>query len=170
MLTEKRIVILFGLLNEELKKENEIGEVGIVGGAVMCLVYKARPSTQDIDALFEPTKKIRSIVKKIGKRENLPEDWLNDGVKTFITDNFKRQTVIELSNLRVWAPEPRYMLAMKCISARWDSHDKDDVKFLLKFLKMKDSEKVLDLIESFYPKNRIPVKTKIFLEELLEKK
>jgi hypothetical protein len=170
VLTEKRIVILFGLLNEELKKENEIGEVGIVGGAVMCLVYKARPSTQDIDALFEPTKKIRSIVKKIGKRENLPEDWLNDGVKTFITDNFKRQTVIELSNLRVWAPEPRYMLAMKCISARWDSHDKDDVKLLLKFLKMKDSEKVLDLIESYYPKNRIPVKTKFFLEELLEKK
>ena len=66
---------------EELKNENEIGEVGIVGGAVMCLAYKARPSTQDIDALFEPTKKIRSIVRKIGQRENLPKIGLTMGSK-----------------------------------------------------------------------------------------
>jgi len=167
MLTEKKILALFESLNDELKTENEIGEIGIVGGAVMCLVYKARPSTRDVDAIFEPTKKIRAIAKKIAQRENLPEDWLNDGAKTFLTSNFKRQSVLELANLRVWAPEPRYMLAMKCISARWDSYDKDDVKFLLKFLKIKDPKKVFEIIEGFYPKNRIPIKTKFFLEEIL---
>ncbi len=168
MLTEKKIIELFEQLNTELATASEIGEVGIVGGAVMCLVYKARPSTRDVDAIFEPTKTIRALVKKIAQKEKLPEDWLNDGAKAFLTDNFKRQSVIELSHLRVWAPEPRYMLAMKCLSARWDSHDKDDVIFLLKFLKIKEPKIVFKIIEGFYPKNQIPIKTKFFIEELLD--
>ncbi len=74
---------------------------------------------------------------------------------------------LALSNLRVWAPEPRYMLAMKCISARWDSSDRDDVQFLLKLLGLKNPQEVFAIIESYYPNNRIPPKTQFLLEELL---
>lgn len=81
---------------------------------------------------------------------------------------FSRQEVLVLSNLRVWAPEPRYMLAMKCISARWDTSDRDDVIFLLKFLKLKNPAEVFQIIESYYPHNRIPAKTQFLIEELLE--
>jgi hypothetical protein len=79
---------------------------------------------------------------------------------------FTKQEVITLSNLRVWAPEPRYMLAMKCISARWDTSDRDDVMFLIKELKLKKTDEVFDIIESYYPHDRIPPKTKFFMEEL----
>jgi hypothetical protein len=80
---------------------------------------------------------------------------------------FLKQEVLSLSNLRVWAPEPRYMLAMKCISARWDSSDRDDVRFLLKFLGLNHPKDVFTIIESYYPNSRIPQKTQFLLEELL---
>ncbi|MCB0367595.1 MAG: hypothetical protein H6624_09575 [Bdellovibrionaceae bacterium] len=168
MLSQARIKHLFQRLNDELSQLGEIGEIGLVGGAVMCLVYNARESTKDVDAIFEPTETIRRLAEKIGKDEGLPPTWLNDGAKGFIHPGFGREDVLSLSHLRVWAPEPKYMLAMKCISARWDTSDKDDVIFLIKLLKIKKAKQVFDLIEGYYPKNQILSKTQFFIEELFE--
>lgn len=168
MLTRARIEELFEKLNAALAARGQTGDVGIVGGATMCLVYNARASTKDVDAIFEPAKLMRELVAKIGADENLPSDWLNDAAKGFIEPGFARQEVLNLSHLRVWAPEPRYMLAMKCISARWDTSDRDDVIFLIKLLRIANPQEVFSLIESYYPKNVIPAKTKFFVEEVLD--
>ncbi|MCB0385564.1 MAG: hypothetical protein KDD43_09235 [Bdellovibrionales bacterium] len=168
MLSQAKIRYLFTRLNDELSQLGEIGEIGLVGGAVMCLVYNARESTKDVDAIFEPTKIIRRLAEKIGKQEGLPPTWLNDGAKGFIFPGFGREEILNLSHLRVWAPEPKYMLAMKCISARWDTSDRDDVVFLIKLLKLKKAKQVFDLIEAYYPKNKIPSKTQFFVDELFE--
>lgn len=60
------------------------------------------------------------------------------------------------------------MLAMKCISARIDTNDKDDVQFLIKYLRIESAQKVFDIISKFYPKNQIPAKAQFFIEELFE--
>src|SRR5690606_21043477 len=99
--------------------------------------------------------------------ESLPIDWINDAVKGYLQEGFEKHSVLELSNLRVWTPAAKYMLAMKCVSARWDTHDRDDVIFLLKHLKIKKPKDVFSLIEAYYPKEKIPAKTKFFIEELL---
>ena len=169
MLTRNKIESLFRMLNEKCKKRKITGEIGIVGGAVMCLVYRTRPSTKDIDRIFAPTQKIRELVAEISAEEGLPSDWLNDGAKGYLGENFKRIEVLNLSNLRVWAPQPEYMLAMKCISARFDTNDSDDVIFLIKHLGLKSVEQVLAVAELYYPKKRIPIKTSFFIEELIEK-
>lgn len=169
MLSKKRITELFDQLNELLGIRGEIGEVGIVGGAVMCLVYDARAATKDVDGIFEPASIIRNLAKQIAESESLPPDWLNDSAKGYIMPGFAKQEVLTFSNLRIWAPEPRYMLAMKCISARWDSSDRKDVLFLLKLLGLKRPSDVFKIIESYYPKNRIPPKTQFLIEELLER-
>ena len=168
MLSRERMVSLFERVNEELKKRGEVGEVGIVGGAVMCLVYNARNSTRDVGAIFEPAKILRKIAETIAQDEGLAPDWLNDGAKGYIQPGFLQQDVLSLSNLRVWAPEPKYMLAMKCISARWDTSDRDDVTFLIRFLDLQAPQDVFSIIETYYPKNQILAKTKFFLEELME--
>lgn len=134
----------------------------------MCLVYNAREATRDIDAIFEPANVIRKLVIKIAAEEDLPKDWLNDAAKAYISPGFNKEQVLELSHLRVWAPEPKFMLAMKCLSARWDSHDKDDVIFLTKLLKISKAEVIFDLIEGYYPKSVIPAKTRFFIEEMIE--
>lgn len=168
MLTKERIESLFEKLNHALRQRDEIGEIGIVGGAVMCLVYNARAATKDVDAIFEPAAIIRDIVGRIAESESLPPTWLNDAAKRYILPGFTKQEVMTLSNLRIWAPEPRYMLAMKCISARWDSSDRDDVTFLIKFLKLKKPKAVFEIIEAYYPNNRIPPKTQFLIEELMD--
>lgn len=168
MLSAEKILAVLSELNEELRKDGHKGEIGIVGGAVMCLVYNARKATRDVDAVFEPSQVIRRAAVRIAKRHNLPEDWLNDGAKGFLTGSFARQDVAKLSNLLVWAPEPRYMLAMKCISARWDTSDRDDVMFLVKHLGIRQVQTVIDLLQNYYPKAQIPAKTQFFLEELIE--
>lgn len=168
MLTKQQIQDLFKQLNAALRARGEIGEVGIVGGAVMCLVYNARQSTKDIDAIFEPAALIRELCKKIARDQSLPVDWLNDAAKGFLRPGFEREEVLSLSNLRVWAPDARYMLAMKCVSARWDTHDRDDVIFLIKLLEYTKAEQVFDLISEYYPKGQIEAKTQFFIEEVFE--
>ena len=41
-------------LNDELRRIVIKGEVCLYDGAVMCIVYDARPSTKDVDAIFKP--------------------------------------------------------------------------------------------------------------------
>ena len=167
MLNVALIKKLFRALNNELAEKKIVGEIGICGGAVMCLVFQARTATKDIDAIFEPTKEIRQAVKKVSKQFGLDEHWLNDAAKAFFHTDPPREDVFQLSHLRVWAPRADYMLAMKCISARFDTHDQDDVVFLLNYLKLTAPEQVFEMIERYYPHMHVPAKTKFLIEELL---
>lgn len=169
MLDIKLIKRLFKALNDELAKKNVIGEIGICGGVVMCLVYHARQATKDIDAIFEPTKEIRLASGKVAKKYGLDKDWLNDAAKGFFYKDPPKEDVLNLSNLRIWAPSAEYMLAMKCVSARFDSMDADDASFLISYLGLKNAEQVYKIISKYYPKNKIPAKTGFWIEELMEK-
>lgn len=168
MLDVKLIKNLFKALNKELSKKDVIGEIGICGGAVMCLVYHARPATKDVDAIFEPTREIRTASKVIAHSFGLDEHWLNDAVKGFFHVDPPREDIFNMSHLRVWAPCADYMLAMKCISARFDTFDKDDIKFLISYLKLTKPEEVFDIIVKYYPHNKVPAKTKFLVEELMD--
>lgn len=169
MLGVKLIRDLFKSLNEELARKNVVGEVGICGGAVMCLVYKARGSTKDVDAIFEPVKEIRQASKTVAKKFGLDEGWLNDAVKGFFHVDPPKEDVLNLSHLRVWAPSAEYMLAMKCISARFDTLDSDDTVFLINYLGLKHAEEVFKIIAKYYPNNKIPAKTQFWIEEIMDK-
>lgn len=169
MLTREKIIELFEALNNKLSEAGESGEVGVIGGTAMCLAFKARESTKDVDAIFAPAATVRKLAARVAEEHGVDTDWINDAAKGFIEGNFKRVNILQFSHLRVWAPEARYLLAMKCLSARWDTLDRKDVKFLITLLKIKKKKEVFDIIESYYPKNRIPPKTQFLIEELLGK-
>jgi len=47
------------------------GELCLYGGAVMALVYDARPNTDGVDAIFKPVRYIRRAAGRIAERHNL---------------------------------------------------------------------------------------------------
>lgn len=167
MLDESTIRALLRSLDEELARRSVIGEVGPCGGAVMCLVFHARRATKDVDAIFEPTRAIREAARDVARIHGVPEDWLNDAANGFFLADPRQLEVMQLPNLRVWAPSAEYMLAMKCVSARFDSHDRGDVAFLLPHLGLTSPEEVFRVIEAYYPRSRVPPKTRFLVEELL---
>ncbi len=168
-LTAQDLRRLFSLLNEELAAKNITGELYLVGGAVMCLAYGAPPSTQDVDALFRPPGEVRQAAARVALRVGLPADWLNDGVKSYLSARGEFAPFLELSHLRVLMAQPEYLLAMKCLAFRIGSefHDEDDVRYLLRLLNIGRYDLAIELIGRFYPLERFPQKTLHALQELL---
>lgn len=156
-------------INDELALQNVQGEICLYGGAVMCLVYKARPATKDVDAVFEPVKYMRSAITKITERHNLPVGWLNFAVKIFVVEHEKIM-YLDLPNLKIFVPAPEYLLAMKILAARAESFDLEDIKFLLNKLNLTTSESALRIVENYYPNKIIKPETRFLLEELIEEK
>ena len=160
---------LFGLLNAALRRDGVEGELFLVGGAVMCLAYSARPSTQDVDALFRPVRQVREAAARVAIEAGLPPDWLNDGVKGFMSERGGFAPFLDLDHLRVMVAQPEYLLAMKCLSLRIGAefHDEDDVRYLLRHLDIQSYEDAVVAISRYYPLERFPQKTLYALAELL---
>ncbi len=118
------------MLNDKLQIKGIKGEVCLYGGAVMCLAFDARPSTKDIDAVFKPAIEIRKAAEEIAVQFDLRKDWLNDGVKGFLTQH-QQVILFEKPFLTVYIPTPDYLLAMKTLAARVDTADKDDIILLI---------------------------------------
>jgi hypothetical protein len=171
-LTGAELRRLFGLLNDELGKSGTDGELFLVGGAVMCLAYAARPSTQDVDALFRPARQVREAAARVAARAGIPPDWINDAVKGFLSDRGTFTPFLELDHLRVMVAQPEYLLAMKCLALRIGAefHDEDDIRYLLRHLNVAGYDQAIELITRFYPLARIPQKTLYALGELLPRR
>lgn len=118
MLTKDQIKRYLQEMNDRLAEKDVEGEVVLCGGAMMALVYDARPSTKDVDALFAPTSAIREVAKEIAEEHGLEDDWFNDAAKGFIDTNLMVfEDVMTFSHLRVSARETR-----KCSRSSWPPH------------------------------------------------
>jgi len=174
-LTREAILRALGSLSEALGKQGVTGELCLFGGTVMVLAFNARLSTKDVDALFQPTPLIRDFARSIAEEQNLPADWLNDGVKGFVSTRHETTAgnLPQFPHLRLTMPVPEYLLAMKCMAARLggttgESSDVPDILFLLRHLKLKSASAALEIVAQYYPANRIPVKTQHLVEGLFE--
>ena len=85
-LTREQVLAALGALSEELGRRGVTGEICRFGGSAMVIAFRARISTKDVDALFQPATIIRDIARGISAEQHLPPDWLNDGVKGFLSD------------------------------------------------------------------------------------
>jgi hypothetical protein len=174
-LTREAILAALGALSDELGRQGVMGEVCLFGGTVMVLAFAARVSTKDVDALFHPAQLIRELARRIGEEQHLPEHWLNDGVKGYVSSRHEvlAGNLPQFPNLRLTMPVPEYLLAMKCMAARLggttgEQSDVPDIRFLIRHLGLKCASEVLDLVGQYYPANRTPVKTQYLVEGLFE--
>jgi hypothetical protein len=159
---------MLSLLNGQLQKNGVTGEICIVGGAAMILAFGSRESTRDIDALVMAPASVRTAAAQVAEVNGLPTNWLNDGAKGFASgQSTEMKEILKFSHLRVVAPTAEYILAMKCLAARvgLDEHDKEDTKYLIQHIGLRSANAVLEIVEKYYPKERIPAKTQYFIQE-----
>jgi hypothetical protein len=169
MLSRARILELFAELDEELSTIGTRGDVFIVGGAAMAVAYDARPSTQDVDGIWHPSKEVRDAARRVAARhDDVDDDWLNDGAKGFLPgeDRGTKPVVYDGEHLTVSAGSPEYLLATKLLASRV-SRDEDDILLLYALCEFTTVDEGLDLLERYYPGRPIEAKVRFFLEELL---
>jgi hypothetical protein len=174
ILSKERILAALDALNTRLEKKGVTGELCIFGGATMILVFDARPSTRDVDAVFVPKNEILEAAEQVADDLSLPASWLNDGVKGFVSTlgEITEDGMPQWPNLRILRPSTRYLLAMKCMASRVAGYDtggdRNDILRLCKELSLVESAQILDVVCAYYPADRIPAKTSFLIEEIAD--
>src|ERR1700679_3276472 len=160
-------------MSDELGHRGVTGELCLFGGTVMVLAFAARPSTKDVDAIFQPTLAIGKVAEKAGGAHDFPGPCRNKVAKGFVSA--RHETVSgnlpQFPHLRLTMPVPEYLLAMKCMAARLggpsgEQSDVPDIVFLIRPLRLNSARAVLDLVAQYYPANLIQIKTQYLVEGL----
>lgn len=169
-LSRDDILRLLHALNEELRAEEVTGHIQMAGGAVMCLAFDARASTRDVDAVFRPSVRVLEAAAKVAAREGVPDTWLNDAVKGYLSDRGTFQPFLDLDHLKVFRATAEYMLAMKCLAMRIGEgfHDEDDIRYLVRNLGIRRFESAQEILGRYYSIDEYPETALLALRELLD--
>lgn len=165
-------------LGELALLENKLIDISVYGGSALVIAWDNRVSTRDVDAVAAGDAEfVRKAATRVAEENGWPEDWLNDGVKGFISDRQEMTghgTYPSLDNpgLRVYVPTAEYMLAMKCMAMRIggvnSTRDVDDIRFLVRECGLKRAEDAIAIVEKFYPQRMIQPKVAFGIEEIFE--
>jgi hypothetical protein len=116
----------------------------------MCLALNARDSTRDLDAMFRPPRLVREAAARVAAKAGVPDSWLNDAVKGYLSPRGQFDRFLDLPHLKVFVASPAYLLAMKCASMR-----------------LENVEEALAIVTSYFDDEQLLPKTRLVLEELL---
>ena len=68
------------------KESNLVVDLSIYGGAALVLVFDLRTATRDVGAVISgDIPFVRQASALVAEENGWPEDWLNDGVKGFVS-------------------------------------------------------------------------------------
>jgi hypothetical protein len=161
------------------KQAGVIVDLAVYGGAALALIFDARRATRDVDAVVNGSPDfLRHVAAQVAHEEGWPLDWLNDGVKGFLSSHEKLQSfgsfdASPAGGLRLYTPTPEYLFAMKCMAMRPEgidgSHDISDIETLATHIGIVSSAQALELVEAFYPAARVPAKVRFGVEEIMER-
>jgi hypothetical protein len=133
-------------------------EVSLYGGAVFTLVYGSRDSTKDVDAVIRQNEIARTLARKVARELSLPDDWLNDQVRQFLSEKEAKRQLNEVDfgeGLRVSVPTAPYLLAMKLRACRPPlpgyPGDYGDIRFLVQKMEITSVEAAEVIHDKFFP-------------------
>ena len=157
-LSRTRITQALRRLGELALEQNVTLEVSLYGGAVFTLVFGSREATKDVDAVIRQNDVARKLALRVAEKLGLPEDWLNDQVKQFLSEKEAKRQLTEVDfgeGLRVCVPTAAYLLAMKLRAARPPlpgyAGDRADIRFLVKKMKIASVDAAEAIYDKFFP-------------------
>lgn len=167
-------------LGRRASAEGTTIEIAIYGGSALMLTYPWRAATRDVDAVFEADRAtVRRLASDIADEKGWDRNWLNDGVKGFLSAADSRSKFLfrtypseQEPGLRVMLACPRYLFAMKCRAMRLGgietNSDVEDIRRLAAEIGIGSVEEALGLVAQFYPNHLIQPKTQFALEEIFD--
>ena len=166
----EQLPALFREMDAELASEilDTPCRIVIAGGAAIALRVPSRV-TGDVDVVSEGMPAaVRRAAERVASRHGLRPDWINDAAKLkTVAVAADPEPVFEGARLVVESAGPRYLLAMKLVSAR--PVDKADCVALVKELGIDHVDELLGLIEEAVPwKPNRTVTMRYFAEEVVE--
>jgi hypothetical protein len=149
------IRLAFAALARQLEAVEQRGEIVVIGGAALVLLFDARQSTKDVDAYFlkPDAAALRAAAAHIAEQMNLPSDWLNDAAKGYLHGLEIGETLYETNSLTVYAASATQLLALKLAAWR-DAVDRADAKLLLEHLRGSRRE-IWSAVERFVPEHEL---------------
>lgn len=157
-------------LGAELARRKVMAKIWLVGGAVMVTAFRARESTDDIEAGIYPADQVRHAADTVGRRLGLPEGWLNDQAKVYmpVVGEPRWVPVARFGSLEVVSADERTMLAMKLRASR-GRRDEGDIRFLLQRIGLTSAEQVVALYDEFFPEDPLPRRAVAIVEDALRR-
>jgi hypothetical protein len=180
-LTQKDLLEGLTRLGEAAANAGKIIDLAVYGGSCLMLVSNFRVTSQNVDAVAATDQIfIDKVAKDIAAAKSWPDDWLNDGVRTYLSPNVDPPADHELyatypsearPGLRVYVPTAEYMLAMKLMALRIDDisggKDKDDIVNLLQIVDIKSKNELITFAAQYYPEARVSAKLLLASDQLI---
>jgi hypothetical protein len=155
-------------------------EISLYDGAALILTMPYCVATRDVDAVFEDARPfIRRAAEIIASEFGWPKNWLNDGVKGFLSRNdadaesknlFRTYPSGGQTGLRIFVASPSYLFAMKCLAMRAgavdESGDISDIRLIGEVLGIRTAEEAFRVVPRYYPSGQISPKTRFGIEEI----
>jgi hypothetical protein len=179
-LTADALERAFHALGLRARAAGKIIEVAVYGGSALVLTLPGRVATKDVDAVVqEDAAWLRQVVAELAEQNGWPLNWLNDGVKGWLSERdndpeakrlFKTYPSEDEPGLRVLVASPTYLFAMKCLAMRIggvdDTQDRSDIEALARMIGIETAERALEIVSLYYPGSRISPKTQYGIEEI----
>jgi hypothetical protein len=170
----------FAELGRAAWAEGRTVEIAVYGGSALMLTFDWRAATKDVDGVYDDDRDIvRRLAARIAEDRGWPADWLNDGVKGFLSTRDQEAGMKLLSGefpsadepgLRVFVPRREYLFAMKCRAMRLggvdENRDIEDIRRLAAEIGLRTAEEAIALVASFYPRSQLQPKVQFGLEEI----
>lgn len=113
--------------------------IKIIGGVAMTLVYGARRTTKDLDAILDPSSErlVNQAAAIVAREFDLADEWLNQsahraGLLTGV-ESIDENVSFPLKNIKLVAPRTAHLLAMKLAAFRGQI-DREDALLLVRLL------------------------------------
>ena len=152
-------------------------ELSLYGGAVFTLVYGSRDATKDVDAVVRQSEVGRELARKVAAEQDLPEDWLNDDVRQFLSEREAKRSLPANDfgeGLRIAVPTAAYLLAMKLRSCRPPlpgyAGDYGDIRFLVQKMDVSSVEEAEAIHDKFFPHDTLSVEALEVVRTTIEKR
>lgn len=167
LLDQKILRRAFEMLAMRLKQRGVVGEIHIFGGAAMVLAFNSREATRDVDAVFAPDTQVLEAAHEVALEMRLPKSWLNNQASSYVSGVAGRGTpVFDHANLRVMITPVEHLLAMKVRAAR-ALRDADDIRVLLRELKLTKIAQVVKIVDKYFAGEPLPTRSVTLIEEIL---